>query len=100
MPFETLKEATKHKKAPQEGDYWRVNFSRVQWKLRKLYYAQHAYFDEHGCFTTDLNMLTQGKKLGVDVGIEVTKSNFEMYCKTAHGNHEIAILGDGKIIIR
>lgn len=32
MPFEVLKEAAKHSKPPIEGDFWRVNFSRVQWK--------------------------------------------------------------------
>jgi len=164
MPFAALKEANKHTKVPQKGDYWRVNFSRVQWKvdvidgkykkqineetnkplpednwvwsptgvvnmhypelwgfvfftegeenyripdheylqceLRKLYYAQHAHFDDYGYFTTDLNMLTQGEKLDIEVCIEVTKSNFEMYCKTVDGNHEIVILGDGKIIRR
>lgn len=31
MPFSVLKEAAKDKKAPSAGDYWRVNFSRVQW---------------------------------------------------------------------
>ncbi|WP_105614034.1 carbohydrate-binding family 9-like protein [Vallitalea okinawensis] len=164
MPFEALKEANTYKKRPEKGDYWRINFSRVQWQvdvmdgkyvkkmhpitgeslpednwvwsptgvvnmhypelwgfvffcedkegypipdheyvkweLRQLYYAQHGHFNEKGCFTADLKKLLQGRKLGLDICIEVTKSNFEMYCLTQDGSQEIAILGDGKIIIR
>lgn len=32
MPFKVLKECAKDKEAPSIGDFWRVNFSRVQWK--------------------------------------------------------------------
>lgn len=33
MPFETLIEGNKRGKIPNDGDYWRINFSRVQWKV-------------------------------------------------------------------
>jgi hypothetical protein len=33
MPFQVLKECAKDTKAPDFGDFWRVNFSRVQWKV-------------------------------------------------------------------
>lgn len=33
MPFTTLIECTKESKKPAVGDYWRLNFSRVQWKV-------------------------------------------------------------------
>ncbi|HWT73320.1 MAG TPA: carbohydrate-binding family 9-like protein [Mobilitalea sp.] len=31
MPFEVLKECSYEKRIPRDGEYWRVNFSRVQW---------------------------------------------------------------------
>lgn len=34
MPFSALKEAAKGKCPPTIGDYWRVNFSRVQWETK------------------------------------------------------------------
>jgi hypothetical protein len=33
MPFEVLKECAPNLKKPNYGDYWRVNFSRVQWQV-------------------------------------------------------------------
>lgn len=33
MPFTTLVECAENNKKPTCGDYWRVNFSRVQWKV-------------------------------------------------------------------
>lgn len=33
MPFKVLIECAREKKTPAIGDFWRVNFSRVQWKV-------------------------------------------------------------------
>jgi hypothetical protein len=33
MPFESLLEAGGHGERPAAGDYWRMNFSRVQWQV-------------------------------------------------------------------
>jgi len=33
MPFESLLETAGHGERPAAGDYWRVNFSRVQWQV-------------------------------------------------------------------
>ena len=35
MPFESLKECALEKRAPNDGEYWRINFSRVQWLVDK-----------------------------------------------------------------
>lgn len=35
MPFTTLIECTKKTAKPVCGDYWRLNFSRVQWKINR-----------------------------------------------------------------
>lgn len=162
MPFETLKECNGNK-SPQEGDFWRINFSRVQWKvdvvdgkyikrtdpvskkvlpednwvwsptgivnmhypelwgfvfftegseqykipadeykkweLRKLYYAQHAYFDENGSFTTDISKLTD-KTPVISPKIQITDNWFEMSCKAEDGKRDIIIFADGAIVIK
>ncbi|HEX3021707.1 MAG TPA: carbohydrate-binding family 9-like protein [Lachnospiraceae bacterium] len=36
MPFSVLKECAPDTKNPEAGDYWRVNFSRVQWQVDKV----------------------------------------------------------------
>jgi hypothetical protein len=33
LPWEVLKEAAPARRPPRAGEYWRVNFSRVQWQL-------------------------------------------------------------------
>lgn len=33
MPFKVLKECANNKCSPKDGDFWRVNFSRVQWQV-------------------------------------------------------------------
>lgn len=33
MPFKTLSECNGREKCPKTGDFWRINFSRVQWKV-------------------------------------------------------------------
>ncbi len=33
MPFKVLKECAENKQVPKVGDFWRINFSRVQWKV-------------------------------------------------------------------
>lgn len=33
MPFKTLSECATENKTPAIGDFWRINFSRVQWKV-------------------------------------------------------------------
>ncbi|NGZ77794.1 carbohydrate-binding family 9-like protein [Saccharibacillus alkalitolerans] len=35
MPWSILRECAEGQRPPQAGDYWRVNFSRVQWKVDK-----------------------------------------------------------------
>lgn len=161
MPFETLTECCGYgEKAPKPGDYWRINFSRVQWKvdvvdgqykkridpetgkplpednwvwsptgiinmhypelwgfvffcdgqenytipedeklkweLRRLYYEQHAHYDETGRFTADLKPLNPNFK----PKIQVTDNWFEMSCPSSDGKHEIIIFADGKTMYK
>lgn len=160
MPFKVLKEAAKNKSIPKVGDYWRVNFSRVQWKvnkdntyskiinpqtnnpypednwvwsptglinihypelwgfvffsdnddnytipedekikwqLRKLYYAQHKFYDENGCFCNNLNDLNVDN-IYINPTIQITKNSFEIFCTSSDNKSEISIFSDSKII--
>ena len=140
--------------APRTGEFWRINFSRVNWQvdghyrkrtdesgqvlpednwvwaptglidihcpefwgfvffteqgeameipgderrklaLRKLYYAEYAYRDSHGCFCAD------AKALGVPlppypVTAEVTTRLFELSCPTEDGKGTVCLRSDG-----
>lgn len=166
IPFESIIECAAQKRLPMDGEYYRVNFSRVhwlvdvvdnqykkrinpqtnknypednwvwaptglinihypelwgfvffsddatksndgytipedekiKWELRKLYYAQHAYYDENGLFTNDLKILTKEDTPSFDVNIETTSHTFELSCKNSSGTGTISIFSDGKTI--
>lgn len=36
LPWETLREAAPERRAPRDGEQWRLNFSRVQWNLDQV----------------------------------------------------------------
>lgn len=158
IPFESILEACgQGAKRPSKGDFWRVNFSRVQWKidvcenkyikqtdnstgkpldednwvwsptgivnmhypelwgymffcdgsekysipddeyikweLRRLYYAEHAYYDEHGCYSSDLSFESQK----IQTKIELTSDMFKISAKSADNNAIISIYTDGEI---
>ncbi len=155
MPMQVLKQNIKHGQTPCPGNYWRIDFSRVQWnvdvidgkyvkrkdangnnlpednwiwspigvinmhypekwgflfftengehydipeieykkwELRKLYYAEHAYYDEHGEYTADFNVLAGDEKYSFVPTIEITKHNFEISADN------ISIQADGRLI--
>lgn len=174
MPFTTLKECNTPPRVPVEGDYYRVNFSRVQWKvdvkdgafqkrmvadgsrplpednwvwaptgvvnihypelwafvffapaeggsyaipeneyrkweLRKLYYAEQAHWDEHGCYTDDLAVLTgllaklspceaNRSVRPLDYKLSVTPHSFEISCP-AEGAGTLVLSGDGRVAL-
>lgn len=156
IPFRALKEGAGGK-TPNPGDYYRVNFSRVHWRvdqsegaykklpgaednwvwsptglinihypelwgfvffcreqetyeipadellkwqLRRLYYAQHSYYDRHGAFTPELNDLLadlpEFPKLP-GLAVETTAHSFEMRCQSSDRMGEISIYSDGKV---
>lgn len=154
LPFSALKEGNGGK-LPKEGDYYRVNFSRVQWdvktengryekldrpehnwvwsptglvnihypelwgfvfftqegeehripqderikwELRRLYYAQHAYYDECGFFASSLSELSAGDDADMVSGLllETTAHSFEIRCQSADRLRELVIFSDGK----
>ncbi len=146
---------------PRAGEFWRVNFSRVQWHvndryekllgengeplpednwvwaptgiidihcpefwgfvfftergealpvpederrklaLRRLYYAQHAWYDAHGRFSTDLDALLKMLPAHLQdapdfpVRIQTTDHDFEMSCPAADGAGDVVLRADG-----
>lgn len=163
IPFESIIECSINNALPKEGDYYRVNFSRVQWltdikdntyqktinpvtgkpypednwvwaptgvinihypelwgfvfftketlthpsysipedekrkwELRKLYYAQHMYYDKHNCYTNDKYKLEDAPST-IDIKIETTSHGFEISCDSFDGNSILSIFTDGLI---
>ena len=153
IPLDALKEGNGGK-FPKTGDYYRINFSRVQWevrvldgtyvklpnpesnwvwaptglvnihypelwgfvfftengemcripenelikwKLRKLYYAQHAYFDKHKVFAKNVEQLECEALAISGLEIETTTHSFEIRCESLDGLHEIILFHDGKV---
>lgn len=163
MPFDVLKQGSKDHNIPEMGDFYRMNFSRVQWKtkvvdgafkkitdsangkplpednwvwaptgvinihypelwafvfftqngeeyqipadeytkweLRKLYYMQREYFGNNGCFCTDFDTLKGEYTFTISPLIEVTKTNFEISCKSADNERSLSIFADGKVVV-
>lgn len=167
MPFAALKECAYETRKPESGEYWRINFSRVQWlveekngefykkidkntnlpypednwvwaptgvinihypelwgfvffednskdsgvkeyaipkderikwQLRTVYYAEHRYWDEYGCFTADLSVLSDVNIDNRDIKIEVTTNTFEASCRNEDNTKDIIIFSDGRVI--
>lgn len=174
IPFTTLIECADESRIPKAGEFYRMNFSRVQWKvdivdgafkkrlregsdlplpednwvwaptgvinihypelwafvffaeegqnaddfkipeneyrkweLRKLYYAQQAYWDEHGCYTDDLDALKEllfkispceANRTVRDLSYKLytTPHTFEITCPAEEENSLLAILSDGR----
>lgn len=71
----------------------------TKWELRRLYYKQHAHYDEHGCFTTDFEKLKGEWNFTITPEIEITKNAFEMRATSKHGKREIVIFSDSRTMI-
>ncbi len=175
IPFETLTECTASRQKPSKGSFYRINFSRVQWKvdkngdkyskilsketgkplpednwvwaptgvinihypelwgflffcdesesysipetekikweLRKIYYAEHALFDETGSYTSNKDEIintfskySEGKSIKEikisDYDIYTTPCSFEAIAITSDNHHEIHLFADGKTIVK
>lgn len=77
-------------------DYVIPEDERLKWELRRLYFEQHAHYDETGRFDADLKSLTEG----FNPKIQITDNWFEMSCPSADGEHELIIFADGKTICK
>lgn len=174
IPFSAISECALENRSPKDGEYYRVNFSRVQWltdvvdqtykkrlhpttnlplpednwvwaptgvinihypelwsfvffsdgakpdceyqipedekikwELRKLYYAEQAYYDEHGHYTDQIDKLLEQLRnhspieanrtvLPYDYTLETTSHSFEISCSSYDKQHILTIFSDGK----
>ncbi|GHT97463.1 hypothetical protein FACS1894142_2060 [Spirochaetia bacterium] len=158
IPFKSLFECVGQGSVPKLGDFWRMNFSRVQWlvdvvdgkyakringatgqpfpednwvwaptglinihypelwgfvffcrgdeeytippdeflkwKLRRLYYALHAVFDETGVFAQDA---LRGTVEAAGVSIQTTDYGFTLSCPATDGKGRLVMYTDGRI---
>ena len=67
---------------------------RLKWDMRCLYYAQHAHYDQYGCFTVQLPSLREG----FTPKVQITDNSFEITCPSSDGTRELVLLADGKIM--
>ncbi len=163
IPFEALIEMSATKAPPRGGEYYRVNFSRVQWnvdrekniyvkrqepeenwvwaptgvinihypelwgfvffvdedstsatnpkeaplyaipeeellawQLRRIYYYEHRFFEEHGRFTNSIEQL-RIPSFSMEPHLEATKNNFEASLYTTSGERLVRIHEDGRV---
>lgn len=162
IPFAAVNECAQEPRNPRKGEYYRVNFSRVQWKvdvvdgqykkrtdengkvlpednwvwaptgvinihypelwgfvfftegdetyeipeierekwqLRKMYYNVNAYYDENGHFPASLEEVVEEGSYTVVPSYVPAKHTFEISCDCADGEHELAIMGDGRVYV-
>jgi arginyl-tRNA synthetase len=71
-----------------------MNLARERSNDNPVYYAQYAYYANHGSFTEDL------AALGCDlpaypVTAEVTRHGFELYCPSAQVQGSVVLRSDG-----
>ena len=160
IPFSAVCECAQQPRAPKKGEYYRVNFSRVQWKvdivdgeykkrtdaegkvlpednwvwaptgvinihypelwgfvfftegdetyeipqiekdkweLRQMYYHVNGYYDEHRHFPKSLEEVTAEGSYTVKPCYVPAKHTFEITCDSLDNEHELAIMGDGRI---
>lgn len=165
MPWSSLKECARDGLVPKAGDAWRINFSRVEWRvevregryvkvtdpatgrplpednwvwspmglvnmhypelwgylhfadgtagdptefrippddqikweLRRLYYRQRNYYEQHAQFCPDFEKLRGSDNWTIHPRIEVTSSLFQASVISADGNSTISIREDGHI---
>ena len=73
-------------------DYEIPEDEKLKWELRRLYYEQHAYFDENGRFTTDIRSLNSN----IQPKIQVTDNWFEISCLSSDKKRQLIIFADGR----
>jgi len=80
-----------------------VNYPRekAKWALRKVYYAEHTYFNQNGSYTNDISKLgLSGYKIEDyywPPEIEATKNLFMATIKSKDGKESIWIKQDGEV---
>lgn len=69
----------------------------IKWELRKLYYKQRNYYEQHGAFTANAGLLMGEEAWSIEPVIETTQSLFQITVPSADGQHMLCIREDGKL---
>lgn len=69
----------------------------LKWELRRLYYRQRNYYQEHGGFCADFALLKGEDTWSIKPTIEVTTSLFQASTASYDGRYSINIREDGYI---
>lgn len=80
---------------PSESNADSIHISvneRVKWALRRLYYRQNLYRDEHGAYAESLSALNANE-------ISVPTHSFEPSLSTTQSMYEIAAPGEGTTVV-
>lgn len=68
----------------------------LKWELRKVYYAQHAYFGRHKSYADTVEGLGLSDCSPPGFKMEITSHSFELGCASSDRLHRIGMFGDGK----
>ncbi|NWL89400.1 carbohydrate-binding family 9-like protein [Paenibacillus sp. 79R4] len=69
---------------------------RIKWELRRLYYRQRNYYEQHGEFTKELGLLLGEDAWSISPMIETTRSLFQLTAPSTDGKAMYCIREDGK----
>ncbi|WP_054955614.1 carbohydrate-binding family 9-like protein [Paenibacillus dakarensis] len=69
----------------------------IKWELRKLYYKQRNYYEQHGAFTADAGLLMGEEMWSIEPVIETTRSMFQITVPSSDGLSMLCIREDGKL---
>lgn len=66
-----------------------------KWELRKIYYLQSQYHDDHKHYAANLSDLTE-KLPSYPINLELTSHTYELNCRNAENTGTIYLYSDGK----
>lgn len=66
-----------------------------KWELRKIYYLQSQYYDDHKHYAANLSDLTENLP-SYPINLELTSHTYELNCRNAENTGTIYLYSDGK----
>ena len=83
----------------KDETYCIPKIEEVKWELRRLYYNQYEYFEQHGTFAKTFESINQDFNFKIQPVIETTSNTFEMSVITKD-KIQVSIYSDGKTEVR
>ncbi|MFY9146159.1 MAG: carbohydrate-binding family 9-like protein, partial [Bacillota bacterium] len=69
----------------------------IKWELRRLYYRQRNYYEQHGRFCASFEQLRGDDHWTIEPEIEVTSRLFQASVTSTDGRSRICIREDGRV---